>query len=62
MSAKRRAIRKWSKTIEKILHAPPFSWPLNSARAYSIAMREGFYQDGYDPVDALNEDRSYWDD
>ncbi len=61
MSSARMQKRKWSKAIEKVLHKAPFNWPLNSARAYSIAMREGFYEDGYDPIDALNEDRSHWD-
>lgn len=61
MSEQKLSPEEWSKVIEEILLAEPFKWSKREAKDYSIALQEGFYEEGYDPEDALDEDRTCWD-
>lgn len=52
--------KKWSNVIEKLLRKHPYNWDKRNAIKYSLALQDGFYDENYDPEEALIEDRTNW--
>lgn len=48
---------------KEIFLSPPFLWTVKEAGDYAISMAEVYYDDDptWEPWDAIQEDRYYWD-
>lgn len=52
---------QWIIDASHILQAAPFRWSQQEADSYAAALARDCFEEGFDPDDAIQTDREYWD-